>query len=169
MPYSRIAISPRMEKPVPVRRFLEAIREVREDFKAIEVRVVAFRWNSQWVNLSTRATLSTRHAHEFRLEPAPPDLPDLKVDGASLPMTHFDNLLGVFETGEFSWGETSINVTRILNAEFGAPYSPSFSTYQRNRSRDWLGIDTLCFEISGATRRSTGVSAMKDSRYSTQR
>lgn len=138
-----------MERPVPVRRFLEAIREIREDFKAIELRVVAFRWNSQWVNLSTRAVLSTRRAHEFKLEPAPPDLPDLKIDGASLPMKHFDNLLGVFETGEFGWGETSINVTRIPNAEFGAPYSPSFSTYERNRSRDWLGIDTLCFEISG--------------------
>ncbi|MEE9174330.1 MAG: hypothetical protein V3U30_05075 [Thermoplasmata archaeon] len=132
-----------------VRRFVEAIQDIREDFKSIDVRVVAFRWNSQWVNLATRAVLSTRRPQKIRPEPAPPDLPDLRIDWVSLPMQRFDDFLEVFETGEFTLGETTINYKRIDQSAFGVPYSPYFRMYERGYSRDRMGIDTLSFVLSG--------------------
>lgn len=133
-----------------VQSFMDATQGLMEDYRAIELRLVAFKWETNWVNLCTRAVLSTWKPKRFRFSAAPPDLPELLIVGAYLPMRDLDRIFDVFESGKLDWKDSTICYQRIDHSGLGNPYSPRFSSYKRDNSRKWLDMDSRCFLLSGS-------------------
>ncbi|MCK5291705.1 MAG: hypothetical protein KAR39_06790 [Thermoplasmata archaeon] len=133
----------------PIRRFLDTTQQLRKDYKAIEFYLVAFKWETHWVNLSTRAIMSTQTPKRFRFSAKPPNLPDLLIEGALLPIDDIERILDVFKTGKFEWEKADISYQRIDHSGFGNPYSPTFRAYKRQDSLRLMNIDARCFILSG--------------------
>jgi len=127
-------------------RFLESIELFKEDFRSLEIRMVAFRWQTGWVNLSTRALLSTSEPAPVKPPVRLPTLPNLKVEFARLDFNYLYTLMRVFQEGSLSWKDEEIMFRRVEGPRFGKEYSPSFRSYSRHSSQRSLGIDTRCLE-----------------------
>jgi len=129
-----------------VQKFLEAVKPFREDYVAAELRTVAYRWKSDWINLATRAVLVTRKPDSRRPSIALKDMPDLLLTEAVLPVGDLRHVVEVFETGNLEVKGESINCRR---ANPPTPYSPFYRSYTRRWAREQLGLDTHCHALSG--------------------
>lgn len=134
----------------PIADFLGAIQRYEEDFKSIEVRMVAFKWQDAWVNLSTRAVLSVHASEPFKPAEAIPTLRDLRVELGRFGFSYLDELLRVFKQGSLAWKGHDIIFRRVEGERFGKEYTPSFRSLSRHWSQRQLGIDTRAFLLSGS-------------------
>lgn len=129
-------------------KLLEAILPFREDYVAMHVRTIAFRWKKQWMNLATRALLVTQRPKPTRPLTALPGLPELLLEEAISPIGELERLLQVLDTGELTLKGTPINCKRVNPPD--SPYSAYFRSYTRSGARDWLGLDTYCCCLAGS-------------------
>jgi len=135
-------------------KFLEAIKNVREDYTLIDARVVAYHVTrdppagDNWVNLASRFTLLTQRQHIPIRKIESTEIPELFVQQEFLPIQDLDRVLGIFGGGELSLGGRRILYKRWANS-WGSAYSPFFRRFTREQSFRLTGIDAQGFMLSG--------------------
>lgn len=134
---------------VQAKEFLDAVKPFVEDYEAIEVRLIAFKWRGHWINLSTRAALGMSLPRRQKLPLPAGKIPGLMIKRVLLPVTDLERILDIFETGELRLGKTKVSFQSIDHSGFTSSYSPSFWSYSRHQSKQFLNIDARCFVLSG--------------------
>jgi len=135
-------------------KFLEAIKNVREDYTLIDARVVAYHVaqdlpaGDNWVNLASRFTLSTEQQRGPIRKIESTKIPGLCAHHEFLPIQDLEKVLGIFTGGELSLGGRRILYKRWSN-KWDSAYSAFFRRLTREQSFRLTGLDAQLFMLSG--------------------
>ena len=129
-----------------IENFLKAILPFQRDWRSIDLRVIAYRFQDVWFFNAVKAVLDPSPASKDTRKDLP-EMNELLVIHERWDISQLDELLASISKGELIVGGNVVHIKRFDGQSLKPIPHPSFRFYERSECKSELGIDLASFVL----------------------